>query len=144
MKNQLYLLFTCFVLTLLFGNFKCYKEKDILQMVEIKNNSNLDIYFIPSYVEIDTTLGFTSKETIVANETRLLVKSNTQGRITRPICSEENFNSLNTNKIHVFCVDKKIFDNTKWEIIKMNSMVLKRYDLSLQDLINSNCTLSYP
>ena len=43
-----------------------------------------------------------------------------------------------------FIYDACILETTPWDTIKAKYIVLKRYDLSLQDLQQMNWTITYP
>ena len=44
----------------------------------------------------------------------------------------------------VFIFDSEILENIEWKEIRDNYMILKRYDLSLEDLQKLDFTLYYP
>ena len=44
----------------------------------------------------------------------------------------------------VFIFDSEVLENIEWKEIRDNYMILKRYDLSLEDLQKLDFTLYYP
>jgi hypothetical protein len=46
--------------------------------------------------------------------------------------------------MHGFIFDKQTVVEQPWDTIVENNLVLKRYDLSLQDLESMNWTITYP
>jgi hypothetical protein len=46
--------------------------------------------------------------------------------------------------ISVFIFDAQVLESTPWDTVKAKYLILKRYDLSLDDLINMNWILTYP
>ncbi len=59
----------------------------------------------------------------------------------KPQCGENKFDS--TPKLYVFVFDSQVLEANTWDDVKTNNLVLKRYDLTLQDLKNSNWTITY-
>jgi hypothetical protein len=54
------------------------------------------------------------------------------------------FEQTNTTKLMLFLLDYETVKSIEWDTIKANYLILKRYDLSLQDLENMNWTVTYP
>jgi len=44
----------------------------------------------------------------------------------------------------VYVFDAHVIETTAWDSVKANYLVLKRYDLSLDDLKRMNWTITYP
>ena len=53
-------------------------------------------------------------------------------------------NIMVNDTMSVFIFDAKVLDTYSWEEIRDNYMILKRYDLSLEDLQKLDFTLYYP
>jgi len=119
---------------------KCYKDEEIENRILIENKLNKTIYVVPGYNYPDTTLGFTSKESILANKTSLMVFPQSNKRITNlSLCYKNEWNRLvPTDTLFLFVFDKKVVDNESWETITNNYMVLKRYKITFSDLA-SDC-----
>jgi hypothetical protein len=60
----------------------------------------------------------------------------------KPQCGEDKFDSA--PKLYVFVFDNQVLEANSWDDVKANNLYLKRYDLTLQDLKNSNWTITYP
>lgn len=56
----------------------------------------------------------------------------------------EEFNELPAETLSVFFFDKTVYEDSSWADIKNGYMVLKRYDLSLQDLERLDFDVPYP
>lgn len=56
---------------------------------------------------------------------------------------EEAFETNIHQKLIIFVFDAAIADNMPWDTIKKNYMILKRYDLTLQNLDSLNWTVIY-
>lgn len=57
---------------------------------------------------------------------------------------EDFFNAIPSDTMSFFVFDDSIFQNTDWTIIKEQYKVLRRYDMSLQDLKSLNFRVAYP
>jgi len=44
----------------------------------------------------------------------------------------------------VFVFDANIVENTPWDTIRKNYLILKRYDLSYDDIVSLNWIITYP
>lgn len=119
---------------------KCYKDEDIENRILIENKLDKTIYVVPGYNYPDTTLGFTSKESILANKNSLMVAPKSSERITNlSLCYENEWNRLvPSDTLFLFVFDKTVIDNESWEIITNNYMILRRYEVTFSDLA-SDC-----
>jgi hypothetical protein len=54
------------------------------------------------------------------------------------------FNSLPTDTLSVYVFSAETLDNSSWDDIKTGYKILKRYDLSLDDIKKLNNNISYP
>ncbi|GAB4278070.1 MAG: hypothetical protein Kow0068_01530 [Marinilabiliales bacterium] len=62
-------------------------------------------------------------------------------------CWESNFNYetiIPSDTLMVYVFDASILETTSWDPVKANYLVLRRYDLSLQDLKDMSWTITYP
>jgi len=58
-------------------------------------------------------------------------------------CIEDKFGRvIDTNFVYIF--DAAVVENTSWEVIARDYLVLKRYDLTLEDLQRLNWKITYP
>ena len=46
--------------------------------------------------------------------------------------------------VFIFIFDAKVVENTPWEVVAKDYLVLKRYDLTLEDLQRLNWKITYP
>ncbi len=79
------------------------------------------------------------------NFTKVLPKESNAQALWRKDCIELAFKDLipSDTMMNTF-LDAKVLEATPWETVKTNYLILKRYDLSLQDLKNANWTITYP
>jgi len=135
------------MITSLFLNQACGdKEDNCHKTITFKNVTTDTLYVTSSYKFPDTTT-FTGIPNPVLNPnfTKVLPnESNTQVLWGRD-CIELAFKDLipfDTMMIYVF--NAKVLEGNTWETVKANYLVLKRYDLSLEDLQRMNWTITYP
>ncbi|MZQ50290.1 MAG: hypothetical protein GT598_14925 [Bacteroidales bacterium] len=108
--------------------------------MKITNNSNSTIYFYYSFSYPDTTiraegnpLGSPDNYRILSGET-----------ITNPMRGswEGQFDIYSTLMIFIF--DEATLKTVPWDTIRKNYMILKRYDLSYEDLVKMDWRVTYP
>jgi hypothetical protein len=109
--------------------------------LKVINKSNMTIYAEYTMSQIDTLLPYTDSPFNHSPD-----KTTPNGTITlgRGGSWEDAFNEDTTQKLRIFIFNASIVDNTPWDTIKKNYMILKRYDLSLDDLNKMNWTITYP
>ncbi len=109
---------------------------DHLYRIRIQNNSNDTIQFYESYNYPDTSLADT--------EPRLIMVFPSEYRF---LDSKEDWNEVLVpprDTLSIFILSKDTVDKYSWEEIRQTYNILKRYDLSLEDLKNSSWTVTYP
>lgn len=122
-----------YVFTIILLNFGCEKPVDKVYSIRIENSSNDTIQFYASFVYPDTI--------IVNEKPRLkLAYPNKYGHID----SEEKWEDVLPNKIiSIFILSKDTVDTYSWAEIRNDYNILKRYDLSIDDLEKQNWTIVY-
>ena len=58
-------------------------------------------------------------------------------------CIENTFDRDGFDTIYVFIFDAEVVENTSWEDVARDYLVLKRYDLSLDDLKQLDWKITY-
>ena len=135
------------IVTFLFLNHACGdKEEDCHKTITFKNTTTDTLYVVSSFQYPDTsTFVGIPNPVLDPNFTKVLPnESNTQVLWGRD-CIELAFKDLipsDTMMIYVF--DAKVLEGNTWETVKANYLVLKRYDLSLEDLKKNNWMITYP
>lgn len=122
------------------------KENNCHKTITFKNETTGTLYVTSSYQYPDTsTFSGVPNPVLDPNFTKVLPnETNTQVLWGRD-CIELAFKDLipyDTLMVYVF--DSEVLESTSWETVKANYLILKRYDLSLQDLKNTNWTITYP
>ncbi|MCD8528648.1 MAG: hypothetical protein LRY27_01410 [Chitinophagales bacterium] len=59
-------------------------------------------------------------------------------------CNENNFSFLPRDTLTVFIFDAQVIEDSTWNSIRDNYLILKRYDLSFQDLDSMGWEITYP
>lgn len=57
---------------------------------------------------------------------------------------EENLKKLPADTLSIFFIDNAIYENEPWDSIRVHYKILKRLDLSIEDLKALNYKISYP
>jgi hypothetical protein len=107
--------------------------------MKIINNSSSAIYYNDSYRYPDTTLRTVPSPIFFANS--LVLPGETVSYPVRGTWNEV-FDICDTLMIFIF--DETKIKNVPWDTIKKNYMILKRYDLSLEDLVKLDWRVTYP
>lgn len=109
----------------------------------INNNLNNDILFYDSHSFPDTTINVGSSFFNEQQKEYALIKSKSSRKY--PSTWKKLFdNQPSGYKLIVFLFDRSIVETVPWDTIKKNYLILKRYDLSLEDLERMNWTITYP
>lgn len=134
------------VISLLCLSSTCKKndENDYHKIIKYINNSNMELYVHVSGSYPDTTFARGEfPNPIVSELNRILPhETNTMALAARYGFEEEFKYSYDTLMIFVF--DGQVLKTTPWETVQQDYIVLKRYDLSLEDIKRMNWTITYP
>ena len=107
--------------------------------VTIVNNSDKVIYFYPSSRYPDTLTLYPNPTT--SGNYFKIEKLSSKEDIYHS-CVEGKFSI--TSKYMYFIYDAQTLETTPWDTVVKKYMILKRYDLSLEDLQRVNWTITYP
>ena len=120
---------------LLCGNH-CENFVDHVYRIRVQNNSNDTIQFYESYNYPDTSID-------VEKPRLIMVYPSEYGSLD----SKEPWNEVLVppkDTLSIFILSKDTVDKYSWEEIRKSYNILKRYDLSLEDLEYLNYTVTYP
>jgi hypothetical protein len=136
------------ILSLFFMAMTCEKEdEDCHKSIEFINNSDGDIYVIWD-VEYPDTLSLNNTDSSVLQRKYNKVHEHKTSR--KPFYEQSCWEGIirgeriPADTLMVFVFDSKVIETTPWEDVTNKYMVLKRYDLSLEDLQASDFTITYP
>lgn len=110
--------------------------------ITIENNSSETIYFLKydEFSEIqypDTSLVNEDPDLIALGASRKFYV-----RDRNPW--NESINELEADTLSVFIFDAQVYEDSIWSVISNQYMILKRYDLSIEDLERLNFVVPYP
>ncbi len=137
-----HLILACFCITLMSST--CQKEDTGHERITFKNNSNLKLYVMGqdiTYPDTSITFGDLTK-----TGSTQIVNPNSTNVSALEIQStwEQRLNHPTQDTLMVFVFDAQVLETTPWDTVKANYLVLKRYDLSLQDLESVKWEITYP
>ena len=105
--------------------------------IKVENNSSQWINFFDNRVYPDTLLP-AAKPYYGAS------RPNSYAYIDSKSDWPDVFARLPKDTLSIFILSSDTVNTFNWDIIRSQYKILKRYDLSLQDLKNSNFTITYP
>ena len=140
MKKISYLLLLFLTLTLLSGS--CDDEKDRYKL-RINNLSDK-----PVYVAWTTSYPDTSLYTVVDPTPNVQIKRVEANTLQRSIYRNASkglfYLEGKIEKLSVFIFDAETLETTPWDIVQSKSLVLQRYDLTLEELERLKWIIPYP
>jgi hypothetical protein len=114
-------------------NENCHKH------VTIINNSNLPIYYGRSGRYPDTITLYPDP----TGDQNFKIEAYSVGEDRKyRDCLEKDFESQRTWMYFIF--DSHLLETTPWDTVVKKYMILKRYDLTLEDMVKSDWTITYP
>ena len=143
MKNVIKLL----LLSLILMSTKCEdkESENCHTSIRFSNNSEKDLY-VRLYDLVHRPPGVSEIEHIsstVQQRYKVYTGEQDNREATHQIsCIESFFRGQDTKTLYVF--DAAVVENTSWGVVARDSLVLKRYDLTLEDLQRLNWFITYP
>lgn len=122
------------IMSIIFCNASCEKIVDHGYYLKVQNNTNDTIWCYASYSYPDTSL----------TEDKPLLQMMEPMSYTKLESKEEWEDVLSKDTICIFILSNDTVDKYSWEEIRSHYNILKRYDLSLDDLKQMNYTIIYP
>ncbi len=115
----------------------CEFPGDTQHYFTINNNTNHVISYYISETYPDTSI-------IETQPILKLVQPNSSRKESSWGTWNERFEQINEGKISIFIFHSDTLNKYSWDKIRSEYMVLKRFDLSLEDLKQNNFTINYP
>ena len=134
--KPIYLMLSC----LLIVNSSCDMDKHEGLKLRVNNISEKAIYVSWTSDNSDTSLNHITNPTYNPQTKKVEAHSVSNGYYGAP--SQAYFEYIDT--LSVFIFDAQVLETTSWDIVKAQYLVLKRYDLSLDDLNILNWIITYP
>ena len=115
------------------------------KIITVVNNTNKTIYLERSedYPNFDSYKYYPDP---LFNSQTTKLEANTTSKNVLPTfgnCYEGIYKSIGSGIMMVYVFDGPTLETEGWEYIKDNNLILKRYDLTLQDLKDMNWTITY-
>ena len=128
--------FLILLLPLILGS-QCNKKDECHKNVVFHNNDTKDVYVLAYF---DTTF---YKHYALPGE-KVLAKNKSNNAVSFMDCIEYKITTEDPQYLGIIVSDTKLVDDSTWEYVSNNKIFLKQYCLTLDDLQNSNWTVSYP
>lgn len=128
------------IFVLLAGLFSCEHPPGatVRHRITIKNNTYEDVWYLMSYNYPDTSAPSN-------NEYLSLIRSKSAGYEDSKKKWDKVFaEDIQGDKLMIFIFDNEIVENYSWDQIRDNYMVLKRIEVSLQELKDNKYEINYP
>ena len=142
-KSQVFLV----LISLLLICSYCEKESSLHDIITFENGSSDTLYVSFAFGYPDTlAYGRDANPISDPNSNKVLpnAKNTTALQLHGSYWETKFYNRSPSDKLMVFVFEASVLENTPWETVINDYMVLERYDLTLQDLIDMNWTLTYP
>jgi hypothetical protein len=126
----------------------CVKKKDCHKTIVFRNNSDKTIY-IDYGVDYPDTLNIPARyqnPVLQPDVYKVSPYSKNENALWRRTCYEGSLKNgiFHSGIIMIYVFDAEVLDTVLWETVKEENMILKRYDLSLEDLQMLNWEVPYP
>jgi hypothetical protein len=132
------------VMLLLSNFYKCEKAMDNRYAVYLENNAN---HPIGCYFGLGGNFGTMYPDTTLPKSNQYIIneiKASSRSIYDSGIKWEEIFEDLPQDTMSVYIFHTDTLNKYTWEEVRNGYMILKRYDLSLEDLESMNWTITYP
>lgn len=115
---------------------------DVFYNLLVSNNSpkKIRVYLADEYAEKqypDTSLPY-------LRPTMRGISTGKQGYFDSQIPWENRLKKLPADTLSIFIIDDDVFQKVPWDSIRINYMILHRFDISIQDLADNNSWFYYP
>lgn len=129
----------------LFG-FKCITKKMRDNFIEVENHLPINVYCVPSYNYPDTSLLFTNKERILANDSIYFVRGSSSKKLFYiDLCTSETWKRvIKADTLQVFVFDEGVIKEKSWNEIVANKLYLRRLTYNYNDIVNNGCKIVVP
>jgi len=118
----------------------CEKLPQFDKRLVIDNNSNHELFILKGITYPDTAI--INERPLINND--FIIKPNTRKVYANPLSWEDDFNQIPSDTVMFFLFDNELLSYASWDSVSNNYLILKRYDLSLEDLQGMNWTITYP
>lgn len=112
--------------------------------IEVNNQLSVNVYCIPSFEYPDTSIAFTNRAKIFANDSIYYIGSLASKKLFYiDLCKKETWQRVaKADTIQIFVFDEKILKEKSWNDIVSNRIYLQRLIYSYNDIINNGCKIT--
>lgn len=140
------MLITLIISSILLISIKCVdNDKNCHNTISFQNTSSKTVYveYLGGYP--DTTYFKYEPNPVLSPEVSKALPGETNKRaLESRSCWEDKFKDLiKSDTVMIYVFDAQVLESTAWDTVVKKYLILKRYDLSLQDLQKSNWTVTY-
>lgn len=123
--------------------FKCMNKKTKASIVEVENQLSANIFCVPGFHYPDSSLSFTNKGRILANEATLFVAANNKVKLFyKPLCEKEYWQAVvKSDRLQVFVFEESIIREKEWDEIASKRLYIRRLVYSYDDIVNNGCKI---
>lgn len=131
------------VLLLPLFSFDCMPKSAQANILVVENQLPVNVYCVPSFQYPDTSLNFTNKSVIEANQGAYFLKAGTKTQLFRHALGNKYTwdHFMDTDTIQIFVLDEKVVKEKSWGQIYSYDLYLRRLVLSYSDIFDNNCTI---
>jgi hypothetical protein len=132
------------ILILLSLTISFYECGDVYYPVTLRNNSD---HSIGCYFSLGGKYGTYYPDTILPASNQYVIQEIKPGdryKLYSDFKWEEVYSNLPKDTMSVYIFHTDTLNKYSWEEVRNNNKILKRYDLSLDDLKQNNMTITYP
>ncbi len=122
------------IMSIILCSASCEKIVDHAYYIKVQNSTNDTVLCYDSYSYPDTLISFDKP----------LLQTVTPQSYTKLISKKEWKEVLPKDTISIYILSKDTVNKYSWDKIRSDYNILKRYDLSLDDLEKQNWTVTYP
>ncbi len=144
MKAMNFILLICFLM--MSSTCENDKKDKCHKIIKMVNQSDKAIYAEYTFGYPDTTYFKYEPNPTLSPEVHKVSpgETNTIALWSRS-CWKDKFDAyIPSDTLMIYVFDAEVLETTPWDTVVSNYMVLRRYDLSLQDLKNIDWTITYP
>jgi hypothetical protein len=145
MKNKIYNLSLLFIVCIFTtGCPEPERQPEVDAVLSIINNSDIALYYGVDMGNYPDTNTFLVNRRFTGTAERDFFHIPSHDMIDEPGPWISEYERMSTSKFMYFLFDKAQVDTLPWDTIKLNYKILKRWDLSLEEIQALNWTLEYP
>ena len=142
MKTVTYMLLAAFMLLLA----SCPLSDRTKFTIDLKNNSNKSLYFTYSYTYPDTSVD--NSIYLPPGSTRtpsaVVAPGERSNIINSKVSLDEFYAHIPSGKLQVLVYDANVVKTTPWDTVVAKYLVLKRYEITTDDVSGTKGLISYP